>query len=218
MIMTKRTQGRPPRNSGINGRQKLIEATRTYLQSNRKLSLTRTEIAQGCGVTPALISYYFKDKRSLLDAVTKPLLRLYRARLTDISCSQVTASQKMHQVIRLLLELNTDDAFLVDHVLRQASRDDLDAEDRAAVEAFENVIAGLVRELVRNGEWQPSDPALAETALWGICRALGETLRLDVAARSDQTAELDPVAARTAFVYATFTARAAGSVLGGISG
>lgn len=213
MIVTKRTQGRPPRNSGINGRQKLIEATRTYLQSNRKLSLTRTEIAQGCGVTPALISYYFKDKRSLLDAVTKPLLRSYRARLNDISSSQESASQKMREVIRLLLELNTDDAFLVDHVLRQTSRDDLDAEDRAAIEAFQEVITGLVGDLVKAGEWQASDPVLAETALWGICRALGETLRLDVAARSDRAVDLDLVASRTAFVYATFTARTAGAIL-----
>ena len=141
MSMTKRMQGRPPRNSGMNGRDKLIEATRIYLQSNRKLSLTRTEIAQGCGVTPALISYYFKDKRSLLDAVTKPLLRAYKIRLDAVSSSSAGASTKMLQVIRLLIDLNIKDAFLVEHVSRPDSYDVLDAEDRATVESFRTATA-----------------------------------------------------------------------------
>lgn len=211
MITTKRTQGRPPRSSGVNGREKLIEATRIYLQSNRKMSLTRTEIAQGCGVTPALISYYFKDKRSLLDAVTKPLLRSYRARLSAIFSSQASPSDRMHRVIRLLIELNTDDAFLVDHMLRRSSRSDLDAEDRAAVEAFQDAVAGVVRELVETGEWQPADPALAETALWGICRALGETLGREDMTAGAQTVNPPSMEERIAFVYATFAARVSGS-------
>lgn len=206
MTVTKRMQGRPPRNSGINGREKLIEATRLYLQSNRKMSLTRTEIAQGCVVTPALISYYFKDKKSLLDAVTKPLLRSYRTRLTNIFSMHTGADTRMRQVIRLLLELNTEDAFLVDHVLGRWGRADLDTEDRAAVDAFQSAIAELVRELLRLGEWRAADPTFAETALWGICRALGETIR------SGETGEAgggDParsMEARIAFVYGTFTA------------
>ncbi len=207
MTMTKRTQGRPPRNSGINGREKLIEATRLYLQSNRKMSLTRTEIAQGCGVTPALISYYFKDKRSLLDAVTKPLLRSYRARLANITASQTGPSEKMHRVIRLLISLNSEDAFLVDHMLRQSSHDELDAEDRAVVDAFQGTIASLVRELVEGGDWRTADPELTEAALWGICRAFGEALRAEMMAASDTVVSAEALEARILFVYATFSAQ-----------
>lgn len=206
MNVTKRTQGRPSRSSGINGREKLIEATRTYLQSNRKMSVTRTEIAQGCGVTPALISYYFKDKRSLLDAVTKPLLKSYRARLATIFSSPTIASERMHRVIRLLLELNTEDGFLVDYVLRRLGRDDLDAEDRVAADAFQGAIANLVRELLQSGEWKACDPALAEVALWGICRALGETFRSDHLGREGEAGPPDPLEARVSFIYGTFMA------------
>lgn len=207
MTMTKRTQGRPPRNSGINGREKLIEATRFYLQSNRKMSLTRTEIAQGCGVTPALISYYFKDKRSLLDAVTKPLLQSYRTRLSNIFASRADACGRMCLVIRLLLQLNTEDAFLVDLVLSRSGRDDLDADDRALADAFQGAIAGLVQELVQNGEWAAVDPALAEAALWGICRALGESARSGATAQASDLTGPDPLEARIAFIYGTFKKR-----------
>lgn len=217
MTVTKRTQGRPPRNSGINGREKLIEATRSYLQSNRKVSLTRTEIAQGCGVTPALISYYFKDKRSLLDAVTKPLLKSYRARLNSIFSSQTDARDRMHRVIRLLLELNTEDAFLVDHALRRIGRADLDAEDRVAVDAIQGAIAELVRELLRSGEWRAADPALAETALWGICRALGENFRHGDFAEAPEAEASDTLQARVAFIYGTFTAHGRGSACGAVA-
>lgn len=208
MSMTKRMQGRPPRNSGMNGRDKLIEATRIYLQSNRKLSLTRTEIAQGCGVTPALISYYFKDKRSLLDAVTKPLLRTYKTRLAAISSSPATASAKMFQVIRLLIDLNIKDAFLVEHVSRPDSYDVLDAEDRAAVESFRTAIAGLAHDLVRQGDWRDTDPHLVEIALWGLCRAFGETFAPSTAQEPDPTETGMAVETQVIFIYGMFQAPA----------
>ena len=178
MVMTKRTQGRPPRDSGINGREKLIEATRLYLQSSRKLSLTRSEIAQGCGVTPALISYYFKDKRSLLDAVTKPLIKDYLLKLNTILDRSAPSSERMRQVIRLLVELSTENAFLVDHILRELASDKLEAEDKAVFDLFHDTVSALIVEQMDSGQWRASDPLLAELALWGMCRALGEAMRL----------------------------------------
>lgn len=206
MSMTKRMQGRPPRNSGMNGRDKLVEATRIYLQSNRKLSLTRTEIAQGCGVTPALISYYFKDKRSLLDAVTKPLLRAYKTRLATISSSPASASAKMFEVIRLLIDLNIKDAFLVEHVSRPDSYDVLDADDRAAVESFRTAIADLAHDLVRRGDWRDADPRLIEIALWGLCRAFGETFGTASAVEPDAAEPHMAVEAQIIFIYSMFQA------------
>jgi AcrR family transcriptional regulator len=178
MLMTKRTQGRPPRDSGINGREKLIEATRLYLQSNRKLSLTRSEIAQGCGVTPALISYYFKDKRSLLDAVIKPLIRSYAAKLRSILQSSASVDERMRNTVRLLLDMSTENAFLIDHMLSAFASDKLDAEDRAVFQDVHESIRSLLRDLMTAGVWRASDPLLTEVALWGMCRAFGEGIRV----------------------------------------
>lgn len=177
MTMTKRTQGRPPRNSGINGRDKLIEATRSYLQTNRKMSLTRTEIAQECGVTPALISYYFKDKRSLLDAVTKPLIRTYLEKLESILETDAPVDSRMQDTVRLMLEMNAENAFLVDYMLGLYHSNKLDEEDRRAFTTIHRGVASLVAELVAAQVWRVSDPLLTEVALWGMCRAFGEAIR-----------------------------------------
>ncbi|MCW6506756.1 TetR/AcrR family transcriptional regulator [Lichenifustis flavocetrariae] len=205
MVMTKRTQGRPPRDSGINGREKLIEATRLYLQSSRKLSLTRSEIAQGCGVTPALISYYFKDKRSLLDAVTKPLIKDYRLRINAIMDEPASASERMRHIIRLLVELSTDNAFLIDHLLRELALDQLEAEDRAAFDLFHDVVSTLIVEQMNTGLWRPSDPVLAELALWGMCRALGEAMRMPADPLSLRGGD-EGIEAKIDYIYRSFAA------------
>lgn len=203
MTVVKRTQGRPPRSSGINGRDKLIEATRIYLRSNRKMSLTRTEIAQGCGVTPALISYYFKDKRSLLDAVTKPLIKGYRQQLLLIMSSDVSPPDKMRRLIRLLIELNTENAFLVDYLLRDVASQHIEADDRTVIEAFHTATAGLLTDLVAQGVWRSADVALVEIALWGMCRAFGEALRVQThpADPSDPSPALE---SKVEFVFSAF--------------
>jgi AcrR family transcriptional regulator len=206
MLMTKRTQGRPPRDSGINGREKLIEATRLYLQSNRKLSLTRSEIAQGCGVTPALISYYFKDKRSLLDAVIKPLIRSYVTTLRSILGSGASTGDRMRDVIHLLIEMSADNAFLVDHMSGALASDNLDAEDQTIFDEFHRSITGLLRDLMANGDWRQADPLLTQVALWGICRAFGEAIRVrDLASPGPETrAEL--IRAKVDYVCDAFAA------------
>jgi AcrR family transcriptional regulator len=204
MTVAKRTQGRPPRSSGINGRDKLIEATRIYLRSNRKMSLTRTEIAQGCGVTPALISYYFKDKRSLLDAVTKPLIKAYRQDLNAILSTDASSDEKMRRVIRLLIELNLENAFLVDYLLRDMASQQVEAEDRAVIDLVHTAIAGLVDDLVARGLWRAGDVLMAEVALWGMCRAFGEALRVQVPAGSLDLLG-DALEAKVDFVYGSFS-------------
>lgn len=207
MTLVKRTQGRPPRSSGINGRDKLIEATRVYLQSNRKMSLTRTEIAQGCGVTPALISYYFKDKKSLLDAVTKPLVRVYRQQLDAALTADIPAEDKMRRVIRLLLELNRENAFLVDYTLRDVASQQIEAEDRAVIDVFHKAIAGLAVELVSQGLWQSPDPVMTEVALWGMCRAFGEMLRVGTGVATDSEPLSAALDRKVEFVFRSFALR-----------
>ena len=206
MSMTKRTQGRPPRDSGINGREKLIEATRTYLRSNRKINLTRSEIAHGCGVTPALISYYFKDKRSLLDAVTKPLIAFYRAKLTEILEGGRPTSVQLRQVVRLFVELNRDNPFLVDYMLRELATEGLSDADRQALDQFHEAISQLVRSMMASGMWRQSDPTLAELALWGMCKAFGEDARRPDASPDHDQPHGDLIDARVDYIMHAFSA------------
>jgi TetR/AcrR family transcriptional regulator len=203
MLMTKRTQGRPPRDSGINGREKLIEATRVYLQTNRKMSLTRSEIAQGCGVTPALISYYFKDKRSLLDAVIKPLIRSYAGKLRAIHHGETPVTDRMRETVRLLIELSADNAFLVDYMLGAFASDKLDPEDRKVFDEVHGSVSDLVIELVDRGIWRASEPMLTEVALWGMCRAFGEAIRIR---HADPLARAELLDAEVDYVCSAFAA------------
>jgi AcrR family transcriptional regulator len=204
MTVVKRTQGRPPRNSGMNGRDKLIEATRMYLRSNRKMSLTRTEIAQGCGVTPALISYYFKDKKSLLDAVMKPLIRAYQQELNTVLSAEASPAEKMKGLIRLLIGMNFENAFLMDYMFRDVASQQMDADDRAVIDIFHRAISALAGDLVTRELWRAADLLMIEVALWGMCRAFGEALRAEESpSGSDhRRAALD---AKVDFVYAAFS-------------
>ncbi|WP_319933224.1 TetR/AcrR family transcriptional regulator [Lichenihabitans sp. Uapishka_5] len=165
------------------------------------MSVTRTEIAHGCGVTPALISYYFKDKRSLLDAVTKPLVSVYKSRFDLIFASRQDSAGKMKAVIQLLIELSCDNAFLVDAMLNGKDGDTLDGEDRLAVACFRSTITELVRDLLNDKQWRVPDASLSELAIWGMCRILGDSLRHQSALSSDPQ---DALQNRIDFVYETF--------------
>lgn len=187
----------------MNGRDKLIEATRMYLRSNRKMSLTRTEIAQGCGVTPALISYYFKDKKSLLDAVMKPLIRAYQQELNLVLAAEAPPAEKMKGLIRLLIDMNSENAFLMDYMFRDVASQQMDADDRAVIDIFHRAISALAEDLVARELWRVSDPMMVEVALWGMCRAFGEALRTEEspAGPDHRRSALD---AKADFVYEAF--------------
>ncbi len=69
-----RPQGRPTRCANDTGLQRIVNGMRNALRSRRNIHVTRKDIAQFAGVTPALVTYYFPEKDSLIEAATVPIV------------------------------------------------------------------------------------------------------------------------------------------------
>jgi hypothetical protein len=79
---TKRSQGRPTRNSkSAVGRDELIEATRRLLGEKPPSEIGRLDVARKADVDPALIRYYFGNLGNLMTEVTAMLTREMHGRI-----------------------------------------------------------------------------------------------------------------------------------------
>lgn len=72
--------GRPPAEAGSIARLRLIEVAAAGFAAQGYEATSLKQVAEGAGVTPAMIAYYFSDKSGLLEAVVvEGLERLFGA-------------------------------------------------------------------------------------------------------------------------------------------
>lgn len=69
-----RGPGRPTSTSGLDAREKLIEAATELFAKQGVAATTFAMIAERAELTPAMLHYYFRDRDQLLDAVVKERL------------------------------------------------------------------------------------------------------------------------------------------------
>jgi TetR/AcrR family transcriptional regulator len=69
-----RKPGRPTSTSGLDAREKLLEAATDLFARQGVAATTFAMIAERAGLTPAMLHYYFRDRSQLLDAVVKERL------------------------------------------------------------------------------------------------------------------------------------------------
>ena len=191
----------------MNGREKLLEATRSYLRSPRKFNLTRTEIAEGCGVTPALISYYFKDKNSLLDSVAKPLIRTYARQLSLVLRDTLPASDRLRGAIRLFIQIHMENSFVVDYLIKEMISNSLSADERESLETLYRSLLDVLTTVMNEGLWRRSDPALACLAVWGTCQAFGDLAQLSEPTHDAASVTMPELDARADHVFELFSTK-----------
>lgn len=175
-MVVKRIQGRPARGEGDVGRARLIEAAQVILRSQMAAQVSSKAVAEVAGVTPALVSYYFPDKSSLLDAATRPVVEKHLTALKRILESEDDPQTKLREVITVFIEANTADHQLLEHHL------DFGLDGTADAGPHEESVRLLRRQLVAfleagmaAGAWGRFDPAFVVTALWGICRSIAQS-------------------------------------------
>ena len=174
-----RPQGRPPRGGRELGRDHLIESTRGAMRARPKVDIQRREIAEHAGVTPALVSYYFPDKTTLLEVAAKPVIEAYAADVRLILRARAEPEDRLKRLISLFLAFNTEQGFILDHYLEVSSarRGDtlvplLTAVTREMTTFFE--------ELIGLGLAKGDDPQFLAVALWAVCRYVGRSGEADV--------------------------------------
>ena len=109
----KRVQGRPARGENEVGSQKIIEGMRVALRTRRTINVARKDIAHHAGVTPALVTYYFPERNSLIEAATLPIVQTLVAKVK--ACIECDGAGRQHlvQAIVVLLEYFSRDAVVI---------------------------------------------------------------------------------------------------------
>ena len=110
----KRAQGRPARGQTEVGSHKIVEGMRAALRSLGNTNVTRKDIAGYAGVTPALVTYYFPERDSLIKAATLPVVETLVGDVKACLIEAGSARQQLLGGINVLLECYARNAVIVE--------------------------------------------------------------------------------------------------------
>jgi AcrR family transcriptional regulator len=173
-MVERRAQGRPARGPEVVGRERILAGTREFLRSNKATEITRKNIAESVGVTPALISYYFPERINLLEAATVSVIELHTQRVLAIAASAESFEDKLRQLVAHFVQCNVIDggifACFAEMVLPASAYDGADLVEQMiqnAAPIFEELSVQEIRLL--------TDPRTMVVALWGLCKSVSQT-------------------------------------------
>ena len=167
-----RSIGRPKRNSGDAGRDRLVAAGLELLREPQ-IELNRKNLAVLAGVTPALVTYYFPDQLSLIEAVARPLVQRYLDELHVILDSEQHLSNKLLLLVKLLLRISRHDGRLLDGYIDFVKRNP-QTQGLFLERAYQS-LTKFFRQCEETGLFRKSNTAFSQTALWGLCKTVAQT-------------------------------------------
>ena len=112
--LTKRVQGRPARGGNEVGVQKIVDGMRAALRTLQNTNVSRKDVADHAGVTPALVTYYFPERDSLIEAATLPVVQALVEKVKTCIEREGPPRQRLCEAIGVLLEFYTRDVALID--------------------------------------------------------------------------------------------------------
>ncbi len=99
---------------------------RAALRARQNIHVTRKEIAQCAGVTPALVTYYFPEKDDLVEAVTIPIVTAMVEAVHNSLCGAGDPRENLLQAIDVLIEAFAKDAVIIDlFIAHRGAKDDV---------------------------------------------------------------------------------------------
>ena len=107
-------QVRPPRGPNAAGLQRIVDAMRVALRSRQNIYVTRKEIAQNAGVTPALVTYYFPEKDVLIEAATVPIVVAMVEAVENCLNGAGDPRERLLRAIDILIDHYARDAVIID--------------------------------------------------------------------------------------------------------
>jgi AcrR family transcriptional regulator len=172
----KRAQGRPGRGTDEVGKTKVIEGTRAFLRSQSR-DLTRKDIAEFIGVTPALVSYYFPERFELVEAATAPVVADHADRLQSVVRSHVEPHEKLRRVISSLIDLHFQDGKIVDYFSAHVAH----CAKYKGANHYNNVlreVSAAADEYLRQLGDAPFSAEFIAISLWGICKFVAQEAQM----------------------------------------
>ena len=174
-MTAKRTIGRPKRSYGDAGRDRLIAAAHELFQQPQ-LELNRTNLAIRAGVTPALVTYYFQDQISLIEAVAQPLVDRYLTDLHTILSQSNPVDVKLRSLVKLFLKIGRDDGRLLDSYIDLVKRSPK-TPDHFRQRAYMELTA-FFKQCEEEHYFSKTNIPFSQTVLWGICKIVAQTSAL----------------------------------------
>ena len=101
----RRVQGRPTRGANEVGSQKIVEGMRVALRAQKTTNVTRKDIALHADVTPALVTYYFPERSSLIEAATLPIVQALIDKVKACTERDGAARQNLVEALRFCWNL-----------------------------------------------------------------------------------------------------------------
>ncbi len=168
--------GRPKKNKLDSARERIIEAARTLLRNGAGVALQRRECAATANVTPALISYYFREQHDLIEAAARPLADDYNLRLKSILSSDKDVTLKLRSMIKLFLFCSFRDGKLFEQYnsyIFTSRRGSQVVMIGASVE-----VGDFLDLCVQRGYFRNISPLFIRSFIWGACKAVAQDREL----------------------------------------
>ena len=86
---------------------------RVALRTQQNTNVSRKEIALSAGVTPALVTYYFPERNSLIEAATLPIVQALVGKVRSCIERDGPGRRRLVEAIEVLLEYYGRDAVII---------------------------------------------------------------------------------------------------------
>ncbi|MCB1686681.1 MAG: TetR family transcriptional regulator [Pseudomonadales bacterium] len=164
--------GRPSGEQGVEARGRLIHVAAERFAAQGFDGTSLKQVAEGAGVTPAMVAYYFKDKAGLLEAVViDGLERLFGALEGAVAASQTEPLVPV--LVRSYLRVISADPWIPQLLMREVISRDTPLRtlfvERFARRALALVPARVMEEMQAGRLNADLDPRFTLLSLIGIC-------------------------------------------------
>ena len=169
---TPRRRGRPVRGQEGNQRAALLRATREICAARGTHAATVRSIARRARVDPALVRYYFGSRDGLLRAVIEEAAREGRERFVAAAPASSRSEDRLRAVVTHLLGVLRADPYLPRLIVERVILGDARARERyvrEVVAPVATVVAGIVEEGTRRGEFRDVNPLFLLQSIVGTC-------------------------------------------------
>ncbi len=141
---------------------------RSALRSRQNIHVTRKDIAQFAGITPALVTYYFPDKDSLIEATTVPIVAAMVEAVANCLSAARDERENLLRAIAILIDAYGRDAAIIDlFISYRCSKGDKLPDLLGTMEA---VFLNFYDQWLQNHTDRPYDAEYLQRATIGMCK------------------------------------------------
>ena len=179
------------------GRERLLSSTRAIMRDKTPVRLHRKQIADAAGVAAGLVTYYFTDESSLVEAAARPIIEAYLERLKATLQDLSDPAAALRRLVLLLLEISRDNGQLLDNYIIYMKHNNVPHKADILTGSYAE-IDRFFQSCEERGFFKPTNNAFMSTVLWGICKTVAQIPELAAYMSQDGASQETEVAAMMA--------------------